>query len=55
MLKQVTWPHKHMYMASGQPAMYENLMVILFVSSYLAVMETIKSAVKPLMATSSIK
>ena len=49
-LKQVTWPHELMYMASGQPAVYENLTIALFVSSYLAVIETIKSAVKPLMA-----
>ena len=34
-LKKVTWPHELVYVATGQPAMYEDLSITLFVSGYL--------------------
>ena len=40
------WPHELVYMAIGQPAVYKELSVPLFMSGYLAV----KPAVKPVMS-----
>ena len=49
-LKKVTWPHEWVYMASGQPAVYEDSSITLFVFGYLAVMEVVKPDLKPIMA-----
>ena len=49
-LKKCAWPHELVYMATGQPAMYEDISVPLFVSGYLAFMEMVKPSLKPIMA-----
>ena len=49
-VKKVTCPHELMYTAAGQPAVYEDLSMIVVVSGYLAVMETVMHAWKPIMA-----
>ena len=49
-LKKVTWPHELMCMATGQPAMYEDMSVNIFVSGYLEFMEMVKPSIKPFMA-----
>ena len=36
---KVTWPHELVYTVSGQPAVYDEISIPLFVSSYLAVVE----------------
>ena len=48
-VKKLTWPHELVYTAVGQPAVYEDLPVALFVNGYLTVMETIKPDLKPIM------
>ena len=49
-IRRVTWPHDLVYTSTGQPAVYEELSVTLFVSRYLAGMETVKAALEPIMA-----
>ena len=50
MVLKVTWPYELVYMATSQPAMYEDLSVTLFVSGYLAIKETLEPSLKPIMA-----
>ena len=45
-LHKITWPHELVYMAAGQPAMYDELSIALFISGYLSV----KQSIKPLIA-----
>ena len=49
MVVKVIWPCELVYTALGQSAMYEALAVTLFLTGYLAVMETIKPTLKPVM------
>ena len=49
-LHKVAWPHEAVYNAVGQPAIYGDISIPLFISRYLAVMEDEKPAVHPLMA-----
>lgn len=39
-VKRITWPHKLIYTARGQPAVYDRLTIHLFVSGYLAVLDS---------------
>ena len=50
MVVKVTWPHELVYMAAGRPAVYQDLSVTLFVSGYLAVMDTVKPSLRPIMS-----
>lgn len=45
----MTWPHELVYTATDQPVVYEELSVTLFVSGYLAIMETVKPIMKQIM------
>ena len=45
-VKKVTWPHELLCTAAGPPAIYEDVSVMLFISMYLVVMETVKPMVK---------
>ena len=45
-LRNVTWLFE---LVAGQPAVYEDLSVTLFVSGYFVVMDTSKQALKPIM------
>ena len=46
-VNKVKWPHELVYTATVQPAVYEDLSVTVFVSGYLAIMETVKPVRKP--------
>ena len=48
-IKKVTWPHEVVYAAICQPSVYGELSVTLFVTRYLAVMESVKPALTPIM------
>ena len=49
-VKQITWPHELMYAAGGQPGIYEELILPLFVSGYLAtILDTVKASQKDVM------
>ena len=50
-LHHVLWPHEFVYMLDGQPDVYENLSVLLFISVYVKVMDAEKPAIRALMAT----
>ena len=49
-LRNITWPHEFMYTVAGQPAVYKELSITVFMSGHLLVMETSKQALKPIMA-----
>ena len=49
-LKRVTWPHELVYATDGQPATYEELSLLLFITGYLALMEPEKPALQLVMA-----
>ena len=46
MVKRITWPHELMYTSGGEPAAYEHLSMLLFMSGYVAVLATVNSRVK---------
>ena len=48
-IKQITWPHELMYTAGGQPAIYEELLLPLFVTGYLSILVTVKAGQKEVM------
>ena len=48
-IKQVTCPHEHIYMLSGQPAIYEELSAMFFVNGYFAVMAEESDEIEQLM------
>ena len=48
-LKKVTLPHELVYTTGGQLATYEELSLPLFITGYLAVMETEMPALQPVM------
>ena len=48
-LKKVTWPHKLIYTAKGKFAQCEDLSVSLFVSGYMAVIDTENPALRLVM------
>ena len=37
-INQITWPHKVLYMCSGEPAAYQELANMAFISGYITVM-----------------
>ena len=43
-LHKSTWQHVEMYSSRGQPAVYDDLSIPLFVNGYLAMVETEKEA-----------
>ena len=50
-LRNVNWLHKLVYMARGQPTIYENLSIplhVVFVSGYIAILEITRLAPKPI-------
>ena len=46
----VVWPHKLVYTAEGQPAIYDTISVPLFISGYMQAMEAKKPVIRPLIA-----
>lgn len=42
-VKCIIWPHEVVLMAGSHPTMYEELSPSLFVSGYLAILETVKA------------
>ena len=46
-LRNVPWIHEFAFMVDGQPIVYANLSVPLFVSCYVKVMDANKSTTKP--------
>ena len=48
-VKRIIRPHKFMYPAHGQPTMYEQLSLPLFVTGYFAVVDTVKLGLKEVM------
>ena len=48
-IRRIMWPPGLMYTASGQPAVYEQLTLPLFVTGYLAVVDTVKLGLKEVM------
>ena len=41
--KCITWPHELVYTSVRQPAMYEKFFMPLFISGYIAMLDTVKS------------
>ena len=48
-VRRKRWHHELMYTASAQPTMYEQLILPLFVTGFLAFRDTIKSGLKEVM------
>ena len=48
-VKRITWPYEHVYTSCGEPAVYGHLSMLLFMSGYVAVLDTVKSGVKQAM------
>ena len=46
-VKRITWPHDVMYTGAGQPKVFEDMSISLFVSGYLMVMAGERDQVKP--------
>ena len=46
MVKRIAWPHELVYTSGGEPVVYDHLSMPLFVSGYMAVLDTVKSGVK---------
>ena len=48
-VRKITWQYEVVYTVGGQPTMYEQLSMPLFVTVYLAVVYTVKSGFKEAM------
>ena len=48
-VKRITWPHGLVYTSVGQPAVYDQLSIPLFISGYVAVLDSVNSGVKEMM------
>ena len=46
-LRKITWSHKVVYTCTGQPVVYDQLSITLFVSTFLMVMALEKESVRP--------
>ena len=49
-LHKVTWPNELVYMSAGQPAIYDELSIPLFIRGCLAILEAEKQHLRPIMA-----
>ena len=48
-VKQIMWPHEHIYTPAGLPAVYEDLSPMLFVCGYFEVLAMVNDDTKELM------